>query len=95
MDAACGPSADRELDLEQALRSIVEAAAVLVDAEYAALGVIGLEGKRLPPSTRPVCPRSRSPGSARIRRATASTLEQSPVASDEPGAGCARRLPWC
>ncbi|MGW1270545.1 GAF domain-containing protein [Streptomyces sp. NPDC002491] len=37
----------RELDLEQALRSIVEAAAVLVDAEYAALGVIGPDGKRL------------------------------------------------
>ncbi|MDF3145446.1 MULTISPECIES: GAF domain-containing sensor histidine kinase [unclassified Streptomyces] len=37
----------RELDLEQALRSIVEAAAMLVDAEYAALGVIGPDGKRL------------------------------------------------
>ncbi|MFI9152470.1 GAF domain-containing protein [Streptomyces sp. NPDC053367] len=37
----------RELDLEQALRSIVEAAAVLVDAEYAALGVIGPDGTRL------------------------------------------------
>ncbi|BCM64782.1 MULTISPECIES: sensor histidine kinase [Streptomyces] len=37
----------RELDLEQALRSIVEAAAVLVEAEYAALGVIGPDGKRL------------------------------------------------
>ncbi|MEU0333870.1 GAF domain-containing protein [Streptomyces sp. NPDC006193] len=37
----------RELDLEQALRSIVEAAAVLVDAEYAALGVIGPDGRRL------------------------------------------------
>ncbi|MCX5262526.1 GAF domain-containing protein [Streptomyces sp. NBC_00199] len=37
----------RELDLEQALRRIVEAAAVLVDAEYAALGVIGPDGKRL------------------------------------------------
>src|SRR3712207_8536460 len=34
-------SVGRELDLEQALRSIVEAAAALVDAEYAALGVIG------------------------------------------------------
>ena len=33
-------SVGRELDLEQALLSIVEAAAVLVDAEYAALGVI-------------------------------------------------------
>ncbi|MEV7793494.1 GAF domain-containing sensor histidine kinase [Streptomyces sp. NPDC087512] len=40
-------SVGRELDLEQALRSIVEAAAVLVDAEYAALGVIGPDGKRL------------------------------------------------
>ncbi|MFG2123705.1 GAF domain-containing protein, partial [Streptomyces sp. NPDC048710] len=37
----------RELDLEQALHSIVEAAAVLVDAEYAALGVIGPDGRRL------------------------------------------------
>ncbi|MEU6665924.1 GAF domain-containing sensor histidine kinase [Streptomyces sp. NPDC046727] len=37
----------RELDLEQALHRIVEAAAVLVDAEYAALGVIGPDGKRL------------------------------------------------
>ncbi|MDX2934004.1 GAF domain-containing sensor histidine kinase [Streptomyces ipomoeae] len=40
-------SVGRELDLQQALRSIVEAAAVLVDAEYAALGVIGPDGKRL------------------------------------------------
>ncbi|MDW8804542.1 GAF domain-containing protein [Streptomyces scabiei] len=40
-------SVGRELELEQALRSIVEAAAVLVDAEYAALGVIGPDGKRL------------------------------------------------
>jgi signal transduction histidine kinase len=40
-------SVGRELELEQALRSIVEAAAVLVDAEYAALGVIGPGGKRL------------------------------------------------
>ncbi|MBE8471902.1 sensor histidine kinase [Streptomyces justiciae] len=40
-------SVGRELDLEQALRSIVEAAAVLVDAQYAALGVIGSDGKRL------------------------------------------------
>ncbi|MFS8204749.1 GAF domain-containing protein [Streptomyces sp. CWNU-52B] len=40
-------SVGRELDLEQALYSIVEAAAVLVDAEYAALGVIGPDGKRL------------------------------------------------
>ncbi|MGW0627059.1 sensor histidine kinase [Streptomyces sp. NPDC002758] len=40
-------SVGRELDLEQALRSIVEAAALLVDAEYAALGVIGPDGKRL------------------------------------------------
>ncbi|MFI1921104.1 GAF domain-containing protein [Streptomyces sp. NPDC020377] len=40
-------SVGRELDLEQALHSIVEAAAVLVDAEYAALGVIGPDGKRL------------------------------------------------
>ncbi|GGM19229.1 histidine kinase [Streptomyces fumigatiscleroticus] len=40
-------SVGRELELEQALRSIVEAAAVLVDARYAALGVIGPDGKRL------------------------------------------------
>ncbi|MFG2561842.1 GAF domain-containing protein [Streptomyces sp. NPDC048496] len=40
-------SVGRELDLEQALRSIVEAAAVLVEAEYAALGVIGPDGERL------------------------------------------------
>ncbi|NUO41537.1 MAG: GAF domain-containing sensor histidine kinase [Streptomyces sp.] len=40
-------SVGRELDLEQALRSIVEAAAVLVDAEYAALGVIDADGVRL------------------------------------------------
>ncbi|MDX3241358.1 GAF domain-containing protein [Streptomyces sp. ME18-1-4] len=40
-------SVGRELELEQALHSIVEAAAVLVDAEYAALGVIGPDGKRL------------------------------------------------
>ncbi|NUO46392.1 MAG: GAF domain-containing sensor histidine kinase [Streptomyces sp.] len=40
-------SVGRELDLEQVLRSIVEAAAVLVDARYAALGVIGPDGKRL------------------------------------------------
>ncbi|MFI9583853.1 GAF domain-containing protein [Streptomyces sp. NPDC052236] len=40
-------SVGRELDLEQVLRSIVEAAAALVDAEYAALGVIGPDGRRL------------------------------------------------
>ena len=40
-------SVGRELDLEQALRGIVQAAAVLVDAEYAALGVITPDGKRL------------------------------------------------
>ncbi|MFG2309204.1 GAF domain-containing protein [Streptomyces sp. NPDC048566] len=40
-------SVGRELDLEQALRSIVEAAAALVDAEYAALGVIGPDGTGL------------------------------------------------
>ncbi|MEU3660980.1 GAF domain-containing protein [Streptomyces sp. NPDC032940] len=40
-------SVGRELDLEQALRRIVEAAATLVDAEYAALGVIGPDGVRL------------------------------------------------
>ncbi|WP_320784110.1 GAF domain-containing protein [Streptomyces sp. CRN 30] len=40
-------SVGRELDLEQALRGIVQAAAVLVDAEYAALGVIEPGGKRL------------------------------------------------
>ncbi|MET8579031.1 GAF domain-containing protein [Streptomyces sp. NPDC005012] len=40
-------SVGRELDLQQALRGIVEAAAVLVDARYAALGVIGTDGRRL------------------------------------------------
>ncbi|AZQ39697.1 GAF domain-containing protein [Streptomyces cyaneochromogenes] len=40
-------SVGRELELEQALHSIVEAAALLVDAEYAALGVIGPDGTRL------------------------------------------------
>ncbi|MFJ8601001.1 GAF domain-containing protein [Streptomyces shenzhenensis] len=40
-------SVGRELDLEQALHSIVEAAVVLVDAEYGALGVIGPDGTRL------------------------------------------------
>ncbi|ROP55612.1 GAF domain-containing sensor histidine kinase [Streptomyces sp. PanSC9] len=40
-------SVGRELDLEQALHSIVEAAAVLVDAEYGALGVIGPDGRSL------------------------------------------------
>ncbi|WP_406835169.1 GAF domain-containing protein [Streptomyces sp. AHU1] len=37
----------RELNLEQVLHHIVEAAAALVDAEYAALGVIGPDGRRL------------------------------------------------
>ncbi|MYS46721.1 GAF domain-containing protein, partial [Streptomyces sp. SID5998] len=40
-------SVGRELDLEPVLHSIVEAAATLVDAEYAALGVIGPDGRRL------------------------------------------------
>ncbi|MFC7910465.1 MULTISPECIES: sensor histidine kinase [Streptomyces] len=40
-------SVGRDLNLEQALYSIVEAAAVLVDAEYAALGVIGPDGRHL------------------------------------------------
>ena len=40
-------SVGRALNLEQALYSIVEAAAVLVDAEYAALGVIGPDGRHL------------------------------------------------
>nr|WP_106962906.1 GAF domain-containing sensor histidine kinase [Streptomyces roseochromogenus] len=40
-------SVGRELNLEQVLHSIVEAAAVLVDAEYAALGIIGPDGRRL------------------------------------------------
>ncbi|WP_020118155.1 GAF domain-containing protein [Streptomyces canus] len=40
-------SVGRELDLEQALHSIVEAAAALVDARYAALGVIGPDGRKL------------------------------------------------
>ncbi|GGW77364.1 histidine kinase [Streptomyces lucensis JCM 4490] len=40
-------SVGRELDLEQALHSVVEAAATLVDAEYGALGVIGPDGRTL------------------------------------------------
>ncbi|MEW2626188.1 GAF domain-containing sensor histidine kinase [Streptomyces sp. NPDC048106] len=40
-------SVGRELELEQVLHSIVEAAAALVDAEYAALGVIGPDGRTL------------------------------------------------
>ncbi|MFF0663513.1 sensor histidine kinase [Streptomyces parvulus] len=40
-------SVGRELELEQALRGIVEAAATLVDAEYGALGVISPDGRRL------------------------------------------------
>ncbi|MEU9477540.1 GAF domain-containing protein [Streptomyces sp. NPDC048191] len=40
-------SVGRELELEQVLHSLVEAAAILVDAEYAALGVIGPDGARL------------------------------------------------
>ncbi|KOU49249.1 GAF domain-containing protein [Streptomyces sp. WM6378] len=39
-------SVGRELDLPQVLRGIVEAAVVLVDAEYGALGVIG-QGEKL------------------------------------------------
>ncbi|MFF8596304.1 GAF domain-containing protein [Streptomyces sp. NPDC015220] len=40
-------SVGRELNLEQVLHSIVDAAATLVDAGYAALGVIGPDGRRL------------------------------------------------
>ncbi|WP_181794666.1 GAF domain-containing sensor histidine kinase [Streptomyces sp. WELS2] len=40
-------SVGRELDLEQVLHSIVEAAAALVDVEYAALGVIAPGGRTL------------------------------------------------
>ncbi|TWV56755.1 GAF domain-containing protein [Streptomyces misionensis] len=40
-------SVGRELELEQVLHSIVEAAAALVDAEYAALGVIAPDGSSL------------------------------------------------
>ncbi|WP_073952123.1 sensor histidine kinase [Streptomyces kebangsaanensis] len=40
-------SVGRELQLTQALHRIVEAAAVLVDAEYAALGVTGPDGRRM------------------------------------------------
>ncbi|MGA4798163.1 GAF domain-containing protein [Streptomyces lavendulocolor] len=40
-------SVGRELDLSQVLRRIVEAAAFLVDAQYAALGVIGPDGRTL------------------------------------------------
>ncbi|GAA2436440.1 hypothetical protein GCM10010405_19510 [Streptomyces macrosporus] len=38
-------SVGRELDLSQVLQRIVEAAVVLVDAEYGALGVIGEDGR--------------------------------------------------
>lgn len=37
----------RELDLEQVLRHIVDAAVLLVDAQYGALGVIGADGRTL------------------------------------------------
>ncbi|MEN8651910.1 GAF domain-containing protein [Streptomyces sp. 21So2-11] len=40
-------SVGRELDLAQVLRRIVEAAALLVEAQYAALGVIGPDGRTL------------------------------------------------
>ncbi|MER5641125.1 GAF domain-containing sensor histidine kinase [Kitasatospora sp. NPDC002227] len=40
-------SVGRELDLTQVLRQIVETAAALVDARYAALGVIGPDGETL------------------------------------------------
>ncbi|MGW1071197.1 GAF domain-containing protein [Streptomyces sp. NPDC002537] len=40
-------SVGRELDLEQVLRRIVEAAVLLVDAQYGALGVIGSDGRTL------------------------------------------------
>ncbi|WP_434600673.1 GAF domain-containing protein [Streptomyces sp. A5-4] len=40
-------SVGRELDLAQVLRRIVEAAALLVEARYAALGVIGPDGRTL------------------------------------------------
>ncbi|WP_059256381.1 MULTISPECIES: GAF domain-containing sensor histidine kinase [Streptomyces] len=40
-------SVGRDLDLEHVLHSIVESAATLVDAEYAALGVIGPDGRSL------------------------------------------------
>ncbi|WP_111601091.1 GAF domain-containing protein [Streptomyces sp. Amel2xB2] len=40
-------SVGRGLDLSQVLRRIVEAAALLVDARYAALGVIGPDGRTL------------------------------------------------
>ncbi|GAA3023758.1 two-component system sensor histidine kinase [Kitasatospora albolonga] len=40
-------SVGRELDLTQALRRIVEAAALLVNARYAALGIISPDGERL------------------------------------------------
>ncbi|MFD8589650.1 GAF domain-containing protein [Streptomyces sp. NPDC059637] len=40
-------SVGSELDLEQVLQRIVEAAATLVDAEYAALGVLGPGGQRI------------------------------------------------
>ncbi|AXI81494.1 GAF domain-containing protein [Peterkaempfera bronchialis] len=40
-------SVGRELELDQALRRVVEAGAALVDARYAALGVIGSDGRTL------------------------------------------------
>ncbi|GAU69812.1 putative two-component histidine kinase [Streptomyces sp. NBRC 110611] len=40
-------SVGRELDLEQVLRRITEAAVALVDAEYGALGVLGPDGRKI------------------------------------------------
>ncbi|MET8130600.1 GAF domain-containing protein [Streptomyces sp. NPDC005251] len=40
-------SVGRELDLDHVLRAVVEGAAALVDAEYAALGVVGADGVSL------------------------------------------------
>ncbi|MFE1896962.1 histidine kinase, partial [Streptomyces yangpuensis] len=49
-------SVGRKLDLQQVLRGIVEAAVVLVDAEYGALGVVGgrpKQARRAPPPPPP------------------------------------------
>lgn len=40
-------SVGRDLHLEQVLHSVVKSAATLVDAEYGALGVIGIHGRAL------------------------------------------------
>ena len=67
------------------LYSIVEAAAVLVDAEYAALGVIGPDGKRLSAFHTSGVTEEQMRGSARTRRATASWRADPPPRAAAPG----------